>query len=247
MSTNAATVPAVSLRSLAAAAPLAAVLVALTASGCGGSGGASTGAAPPPVATPEAPASTTAPATTVPATPPAATGETSPPPAPTTTTSTPSGAQVAPAGAPYSYAVPDGFKKVKDVSVQAQTGSASDMSAVGLDAANLIAVSVYKQPSDLDRITDQDLLAEVKKAIVPLLEGASRSVQGPEPTTVAGARAFRFLADGVKSPSGALVTNEIYFLFKGRNEIEVLCQWQPDRVDKIRSGCEDVKASLTVE
>lgn len=243
VSSNAATVPVVSLRRLAAAAPLAAVLVALTASGCGGSDGPSTDAAAPPASTPVAPAPTTAEAT-----PPAATGETSPPPAPpTTTTSPPSGARVAPAGAPYSYAVPNGFKKVKDVSVQAQTGSATDMSAVGLDAANLIAVSVYKQPSDLDRITDQDLLAEVKKAIVPLLEGASRSVQGPEPTTVAGARAFRFLADGVKSPSGALVTNEIYFLFKGRNEIEVLCQWQPDRVDKIRSGCEDVKASLTVE
>lgn len=242
VSSNAGTVSVVSLRSLAAAAPLAAVLVALTASGCGGSDAASTDAAPAPVSAPEAPASTTAPAT-----PPAATGETPPPPAPTTTTSPPSGARVAPAGAPYSYAVPEGFEKVKDVSVQAQTGSATDMSAVGLDAANLIAVSVYKQPSDLDRITDQDLLAEVKKAIVPLLEGASRSVQGPEPTTVAGARAFRFLADGVKSPSGALVTNEIYFLFKGRNEIEVLCQWQPDRVDTIRSGCEDVKASLTVE
>lgn len=155
--------------------------------------------------------------------------------------------RISPKGAPYSYALPQGFKRATNVTVTQEKGAARFRSGVGIDKVNLIATSVYPQRVDLDTISAAQLDQVVKRDIVPLLKRASTRFTGPRKSRIAGARAYRFLLGGVKTPTGQTVTNETYFLFKGRNELQILCQWRPDRKKVMQRGCASIRGSLILK
>lgn len=155
--------------------------------------------------------------------------------------------RISPKGAPYSYALPAGFARATNVTVTQEKGAARFRSGVGIDKINLIATSVYPQRVDLDTISNAQLDQVVTRDIVPLLKRASTKFTGPRKSRIAGARAYRFLLGGVKTPTGQTVTNETYFLFKGRNELQILCQWRPDKKKIMQRGCATVRGSLTLK
>ena len=153
-----------------------------------------------------------------------------------------SGAVISPAGSPYCFTLPAGFQDTSSsASLGAGTGRGDKYrSAVGLTRQDLIIVTVYEVATDTDRIADDTLEGELKTVLGRLgQQGLTFESTSAERSTVDGARGFGYHAtreeDGVES--------DIVFLLRGRNEIQVICQWT-DKAAEIQKGCQAVLASL---
>ena len=154
-----------------------------------------------------------------------------------------SGAKVSPAGSPYCFAVPAGFQDVSSsVKVDASIGKQEKYrSAVAVGARDLIIVSVYELGRDTDNIADDTLAGELRQVLRLLSsqQGFTFESTSADKTTVDGARSFRYHA----SQDSSGLETDIYFLFRGRNELQVNCQWKDKEAD-ITRGCRSVLDSL---
>lgn len=152
-----------------------------------------------------------------------------------------SGTVISPAGSPYCFTSPAGFQDVSaSVSVDASIGREKYRSAVAVADRDLIIVSVYELPVDTDKIADETLEGELKTVLAQLAaQGFTFDSTTAERGSVDGARSFAYHA---KQPSTKL-ESDVYFLFRGKNEIQVNCQWR-DRAEDIRKGCKAVLDTL---
>ena len=151
-----------------------------------------------------------------------------------------------PANAPYCFLLPAGFR---DVSAQAvttvgQTGEHPTSVALAGQAINpalrdLIIVLDFSLRLDTDTLPDEVLVQQLNVLISQFeTQGFSFSSRVPERTRVDGARGFTFHArarDGYAS--------DIVFAFRGKQEVEVNCQFRLHATD-IRRGCGSILASL---
>jgi len=151
-----------------------------------------------------------------------------------------------PSNAPYCFLLPTGFR---DVSAQAvttvgQTGEHPTSVALAGQAINpalrdLIIVLDFSLRLDTDTLPDEVLVQQLNVLISQFeTQGFSFSSRVPERTRLDGARGFTFHArarDGYAS--------DIVFAFRGKQEVEVNCQFRLHATD-IRRGCGSILASL---
>jgi hypothetical protein len=151
------------------------------------------------------------------------------------------GAKISPAGSPYCFVMPTGFQDVSSsVTVDASIGQEKYRSAVALGNRDLIIVSVYELKADTDAIGDDTLEGELRTVLAQLAQqGFTFRSTSADKTTVDGARSFGYHA----SQKSSGLESDVYFLFRGRNELQVNCQWMTKEAD-ITKGCKSVLASL---
>ena len=151
------------------------------------------------------------------------------------------GTKIAPAGSPYCFSVPAGFQDVSSsVTVDASIGKEKYRSAVAVGDRDLIIVSVYELRVDTDGIADDTLEGELKTVLGQLAQqGFTFESTSADKTTVDGARSFGYHA--TQKSSG--LESDVYFLFRGKNELQVNCQWKTKEAD-ITRGCKSVLGSL---
>jgi hypothetical protein len=151
------------------------------------------------------------------------------------------GTKISPSGSPYCFTVPSGFQDVSSsVTVDASIGKEKYRSAVAVGGRDLIIVSVYELRVDTDGIADDTLEGELKTVLGQLAQqGFTFESTSAEKTTVDGARSFGYHA--TQKSSG--LESDVYFLFRGKNELQVNCQWKTKEAD-ITKGCQSVLGSL---
>jgi hypothetical protein len=154
------------------------------------------------------------------------------------------GKVVSPAGSPYCYLVPAGFVDVSSsVTVTTSVGSERFRSAVAVAARDLVIVTVYELRRDADGISDSALETELAGVLTQLSkQGFEFDSTTAERSTVDGARSFGYHAREAKNQ----LQTDVYFIFKGRTEVEVNCQWQQKQADVV-AGCRKLMASLQVK
>jgi hypothetical protein len=152
------------------------------------------------------------------------------------------GTTVTPEAGGHSYVVPDGFSIAESVNVSQTTGEVRARTGVGLDEDNLIAVTAYNLNIDIDGVPFEDLRKETDQVFARLLGGAEK-IQDSGTTTVAGQKAL-FYRFPTTSTSKTPVTNETYSVFKGRLQLQLLCQWTPEKKAEMTAGCTSVRESL---
>jgi hypothetical protein len=230
--------PAVNARIAAALAGLVVVLAAGCASSVAGTGSIAADASRLPAATGSASPS---------GSPTPGTGGTTPGTDGTTpgsggrTTLKCSGRTISPAGAPYCFSIPAGFTDVSSsVTVDATVGNEKFRSAVALADRDLIIVTVYSLTANTDSIASDTLEGELKTVLAQLAtQGFTFESTQAERGTVDGARSFSYRAAQPKNK----LQSDVYFVFRGKNEVEVNCQWQTKQAE-IQKGCTAVLHSL---
>ena len=149
--------------------------------------------------------------------------------------------KISPAGSPYCFSMPSGFQDVSSsVSVSASIGQDKYRSAVAVSQHDLIIISVYELRRDTDDISDDTLEGELKQVLNQLSQqGFSFDSTTADKTGVDGARSFGYHA----SQKSSGLQSDVYFLFRGRNELQVNCQWK-DKEPDITRGCKSVLDTL---
>jgi hypothetical protein len=151
------------------------------------------------------------------------------------------GAKVSPAGSPYCFTMPAGFQDVSSsVTVDASIGREKYRSAIAVSDRDLIILSVYELRRDTDDISDDTLESELKQVLAQLSrQGFTFDSTTADRTSVDGARSFGYHAG--QDSTG--LESDVYFLFRGRNELQVNCQWKDKKADVTR-GCRSVLGTL---
>lgn len=152
-----------------------------------------------------------------------------------------SGSKISPAGSPYCFVMPAGYQDVSSsVTVDASIGREKYRSAVAVGDRDLIIVSVYELQVDTDDIADDTLEGELKTVLAQLArQGFTFKTTTAEKTQVDGARSFSYHA----SQASTQLESDVYFLFRGKNELQVNCQWK-EKEAEITKGCKAVLDSL---
>jgi hypothetical protein len=152
-----------------------------------------------------------------------------------------SGKTIAPSGAPYCFTIPTGFQDVSSsVTVDASVGNEKFRSAVALADRDLIIVTVYTLTTDTDDISSDTLEGELKTVLAQLAtQGFAFESTQADRGEVDGARSFSYHATQAKNK----LESDVYFVFRGKNEVEVNCQWQ-EKGAEIQKGCKAVLDSL---
>jgi hypothetical protein len=151
------------------------------------------------------------------------------------------GKTIGPSGAPYCFSIPTGFQDVSSsVTVDASVGNEKYRSAVALADRDLIIITVYTLTTDTDDISADTLEGELKTVLAQLAkQGFSFESTQAERGSVDGARSFSYRAAQAKNK----LESDVYFVFRGKNEVEVNCQWQT-KAAEIQKGCKAVLDSL---
>jgi hypothetical protein len=151
------------------------------------------------------------------------------------------GSKISPAGSPYCFTMPAGFQDVSSsVTVDASIGQERYRSAVAVSDRDLIIISVYELRRDTDDIADDTLEGELKQVLQQLArQGFSFDSTTAGKTSVDGARSFGYHA----SQDSTGLESDVYFLFRGRNELQINCQWT-DKESDVTRGCKSVLDTL---
>ncbi|HSV67230.1 MAG TPA: hypothetical protein VLJ59_15135 [Mycobacteriales bacterium] len=156
-----------------------------------------------------------------------------------------SGRVIAPAGAPYCYSMPAGFRDVTDqVNIGANAGTTGQhRSAVALASKDLILVVDFPLNADSDKISSQSLVDQLKMVIAQFEQQGFRFDSAvPDEVTVDGARAFGYHASTTRGD----YSSDFLFVFRGRHEVEINCQYATRQAD-IERGCAAVRGSVQVK
>jgi hypothetical protein len=151
------------------------------------------------------------------------------------------GSKISPAGSPYCFVMPAGFQDVSSsVTVDASIGKEKYRSAVAVGERDLIIISVYELRRDTDSISDETLAGELTQVLRQLSQqGFTFESTTADKATVDGARSFGYHA----SQNSSGLQSDVYFVFRGLNELQVNCQWK-DKESDITRGCKAVLDSL---
>jgi hypothetical protein len=160
------------------------------------------------------------------------------PSTPPTTAAADSRELVQPAGAPYSYRVPAGFK-TSPVPKSSGVGSSSQyetgLTPTGAPGRDILAVAVYTLKANSDSFSYEQLEAEINRLAKQIDQNATNG----ERTTIDGKRALKYLFDYGDAKS----VN--YFIFSGKTELQIRCQYVNEEA-AIKRGCDDLTTSLQI-
>jgi hypothetical protein len=153
------------------------------------------------------------------------------------------GTVVTPKGGPYCYRLPPGMRDVTGkVQLGAGTGAAKYVSAMGLAGRDVIVVMVYRTPADSDLLPSPRIVSDLGPVLTSLTKaGFVFSSRVPRTGMVDRARAFSYHARSKDSS----YQSDLTFVFRGRSQIEVLCQYATSPATMQRA-CGQLLASLQV-
>jgi hypothetical protein len=146
------------------------------------------------------------------------------------------GKPVAPTGAPYSYGIPAGF--VAGTCLVTQGDGAPQhptcVQPAGASTQDMVLVMNFPITVNADALHTADIERQLDKLYADRLHSTYQYL------SVDGARAWR------TQLSGAGTTSIEVHLFKGKQHIQVLCQWTAAHQQQVGAGCNAVLATLTV-
>jgi len=156
-------------------------------------------------------------------------------------------------GFSFQYAPP--FEQKGDTSWEAESGASSadsvavfdtDGTQVGGQYRDAFVVNVYQLNTE---ITDENLDAvktELEQNVIPTLEKSSEDMTISEltPTTVGGLNGFQ--ASATFMVEDTAMTSDLYFLFDGNIEYQLLTQSATDRWEELQPTFEQMVNSFTV-
>jgi hypothetical protein len=220
------------LRRLAAATALLAALAACSSAVSGQ--GSFEGAGPSGTATPTASDSPTPTAT--------------PTPTARTVLSCTGGTVLQPKNAPYCYLMPSAFKDVSALTstTVGQTGEhpsavARASETITQTVRDLIIVLDFTLRLDTDALSDEELVQQLSTLITQFeTQGFVFDSRVPGRASVDGARGFTYHA---KAREGYF--SDILFAFRGKQEVEVNCQYKAHQAD-IQRACGAILDSLQI-
>ena len=138
------------------------------------------------------------------------------------------------------FEYPRDLEETDDVSLTSQLGSgAEETRALALNENNALIVQKYRLNID---VNEGNLESTVKPELDNLLGQVSAGAKSVR-TDYGGLPALEFKSIKLTNPSNG--TSRLVFLFDGRDEYELNCQWTPDEREKIQDACE--KALDTLE
>jgi len=150
--------------------------------------------------------------------------------------------RVAPDGAPFSFQLPTSFTQQPALADRTKAGAAATThaAAVAIDVYNTITVLSFPLDQDASTLSDGELVRQLAP-VVRTLTTTQRRVSAVQRRDVKAGRAMylRILDNGTSQAS------DLYFIFAGRSEVEVACQWQ-DKPKAVANGCQAVLDSLRV-
>lgn len=154
------------------------------------------------------------------------------------------GRAIAPSGAPYCFEIPAGFTDVSSsVTIDTSIGNEKFRSAIAVADRDLVIVTVYALNADTDTIASDTLEGELKTVLGQLAsQGFTFESTQAERGTIDGARSFGYRAKQAKDN----LESDVYFVFRGKNEIEVNCQWK-DKKAEVEKGCKAVLDSIQIK
>ena len=149
------------------------------------------------------------------------------------------GQTVSPDGAPYSYTVPDGFRK----GVAKGGSGVRYPSGVGLDDTSVVLVSTF-DAGDVNADNLSSLTRSIDRDFRRTTGRQARSIAGPIETEVAGHPALRWNLSGYRTERGELTDGEVYSVFARSTALTVACRWKPDKRVQLQRGCANVRSTL---
>ena len=129
------------------------------------------------------------------------------------------------------FEYPDDLKEAEDVSFAQSLGAKEQAkAAVGLDKNNAILITRYALGVE---VTEKNI-GEAKPEVDALIRQVEAGASG-ERITVGGLPALEYEVD-VPSVPGA--TSRLVFVFDGRDEYLINCQWKSDKREAIQDACQ---------
>jgi hypothetical protein len=158
------------------------------------------------------------------------------------------GTVLQPKNAPYCYLLPGAFKDVSALTSTTVGQSGEHPSAVARASEtitqtvrDLIIVLDFTLRLDTDALSDDELVQQLSTLITQFeAQGFVFDSKVPGRTTVDGARGFTYHA---KAREGYF--SDILFAFRGKQEVEVNCQYKAHQAD-IQRACGAILASLQI-
>lgn len=158
------------------------------------------------------------------------------------------GTVLQPKSAPYCYLLPSGFKDVSALTSTTVGQSGEHPSSVARagetitqTVRDLIIVLDFTLRLDTDTLSDDDLVQQLDTLITQFeAQGFTFDNKVPGRNTVDGARGFTYHA---KAREGYF--SDIVFAFRGKQEVEVNCQYKAHQAD-IQRACGAILTSLQI-
>jgi hypothetical protein len=153
------------------------------------------------------------------------------------------GTVLAPRGGPYCYLIPAGMRDVTgQVKLGAGTGAAKFVTSVGLAGRDLIVVMVYRTPLNTDLLPDGTIIGDLRGVLASLTRaGFVFASRVPRVGKVDRARAFTYHARSQDSS----YQSDLTFIFRGRSQIEVLCQYANNQ-GAVQRACRQLLGTLQI-
>jgi PsbP-like protein len=156
-------------------------------------------------------------------------------------------------GFSFQYAPP--FEEKSDVTLDAESGASSADSVavfdtegtqVGGQYRDAFVVNVYELNTEITADNLDQVQAELEQTVIPQLEQSSDNMQISElsPASVNGVDGF--MADANFDVEGTAMTSQLYFLFDGAMEYQLLTQSATDRWTELQPTFEQMVNSFTV-
>lgn len=139
-------------------------------------------------------------------------------------------------GIHVTFRIPDGFKKASDVTIAQQAGQASAHDGVLLDEHNGIFLLAYPLRKTIDASNVSLAKPELDRALSSLT-GKAESGRRVE---YGGLPGYEYTAE-VSSPANG--HSRLVFLFNGKQEVEINCQWI-DKQAEVAKGCDTALRTL---
>lgn len=139
-------------------------------------------------------------------------------------------------GFDITFRIPDGFKTAGDVTIAQQAGQANAQAGVLLDNENGIFLLAY----DLQKSIDASNVSEAKPELDQALSGLTGKQESGRAVEYGGLPGYEYDVD-VSSPMNG--HSRLVFLFHGKQEDEINCQWT-DKQAEVEKGCDTVLRTL---
>jgi hypothetical protein len=139
----------------------------------------------------------------------------------------------------YSFTYPGQWDELEPPDYSAQTRR--PVSLVGLgpgEAANFLTVAVYELPSPVTESNiDQTSDATAEQLQQGFQQSDGRITAGPTQATIGGLPAFR-IEGSLMSTAGRPIQSPLIFMFDGRTEYFLNCQFTRENAEEMKRDCE---------
>ena len=147
-----------------------------------------------------------------------------------------------------SFEYPADWDKIEDTSTSASTGNQVWNESYGLDATNLVAVSLYSIGAEVTTKNIQRFESDITRAIKGVVEQAGGSLEGdPAPLTVAGLPTLDYRASGITTVDEATVDSRIVLMFDGASEYFLNCQYTDAERQAVEDACQQVLDTFALD